>query len=85
MPLRLLSIAVLVLAGCARADYGEARSGRLSMTGGPQPGYAMKRVGGKDAPATLVADDGSVCRTSSHRFAATAEGAWIACDWTLPT
>jgi hypothetical protein len=41
--------------------------------------YAIKRVIEKQSPITLIADDGSVCRTSRERFAATKEGGWTAC------
>ena len=33
---------------------------------------------------SLIADDGSVCRTSAERFAHISPGKWIACDWILP-
>jgi hypothetical protein len=39
----------------------------------------------KQAPITLVAYDGSICRTSRDRFATTKEGKWIACIWNLPS
>jgi hypothetical protein len=77
-------ILVPLLAGCARPDYAEYHPDWLIITAGPQTGYAIKRVVEKHAPITLLGDDGSVCRTTSERFAATSEGAWTDCNWTLP-
>jgi hypothetical protein len=48
-------------------------------------GYGVKRVIDKQAPITLVAHDGSVCRTSRDRFARTRTGKWIACVWNFPS
>lgn len=73
-----------LMAACARPDYAEARPDLLLLTAGPQPGYAIKPVVDKQSPITLIADDGSVCRTSAQRFARTGVGKWIACLWTLP-
>jgi hypothetical protein len=74
----------LLFCACARADYAETWPGWLLLSAGPQPGYAIKRVIEKQSPLTLVADDGSVCRTSRERYANTNEGKWIACIWNLP-
>jgi hypothetical protein len=52
--------------------------------GGAQPGFAIKQVIEKQRPITLLADDGSVCRTSRERFSRTKEGALVACVWNLP-
>jgi hypothetical protein len=76
--------ASLLITSCARPDYGESRPGWFLLSGGAQPGYAIKQIVEKQRPATLIADDGSVCRTSSERFNNTHPGKWIACDWTLP-
>jgi hypothetical protein len=70
--------------GCARPDYAEQWPDRFLLSAGPQPGYAIKRVLERQPPATLVADDGSVCRTSPQRFNATKEGRWIDCIWDFP-
>jgi hypothetical protein len=51
----------------------------------PQLGYGIKRVIEKQAPITLVAHDGSVCRTSRLRFSRTRTGRWIDCAWNLPS
>ena len=69
---------------CARPDYAEAGPGRVSLSAGPQPGYGIKRVVERQAPETLIADDGSICRTSPERFSGTHAGALIACVWNLP-
>ena len=79
-----LAVAFLITA-CARPDYAHPWLERLAISGGPQPGYWIKRVVEKQRPATLVGDDGSVCRTSKERFAGTKRGAWIACQWNLPS
>jgi hypothetical protein len=74
-----------LLSGCARPDYAEYRPEWFLISAGPQPGFAIKLVIEKQAPITLVGDDGSVCRTSRERFAKTREGKWIACEWHLPS
>ena len=79
------SLTLLALAsGCAHPDYGESRPGQLLVTAGPQPGYGIKQVVGKESSLTLVADDGSLCRTSQERYSSTRKGSWIACLWSLP-
>jgi hypothetical protein len=77
-------IAVCLVTSCARPDYAERWPDRLTLSAGAQPGYAIKRVIEKVQPTTLVGDDGSVCRTSGERFAATEAGRWIGCAWTIP-
>ena len=77
-------IAACLISSCARPDYAERWPDYFILSAGPQPGYAIKRVVDKEQPAVLVADDGSVCRTSIPRFKATTLGRWIACNWTLP-
>lgn len=81
----LLIPVLCVVAACARPDFAESWPHRFTLSGGPQPGYAIKRVVEKREPAILLADDGSVCRTSIQRYAATPVGSWANCDWTLPT
>jgi hypothetical protein len=73
------------IAGCVRPDYAERWPDHFLLSAGPQPGFAIKRILGRQPPATLVADDGSVCRTSRERFTRTKEGRWIFCSWNLPT
>lgn len=80
-----LLIPVCLVAACARPDYSARWPDRFILSAGPQPGYAIKRVIEKLAPATLLGDDGSICRTSADRFAATKVGSWIDCNWMLPT
>lgn len=82
---KLIVLAVTCLvSSCARPDYGETWPDRFVLSAGPQAGYAIKRVVDKQGPSTLVADDGSVCRTSRERFAATKQGAWRDCIWANP-
>ncbi len=81
--LLLLTIPLLASA-CARPDYAESRPEWVLLSAGAQPGYAIKRVIDKDPPVTLVAEDGTLCRSSKERYKATQEGAWIACLWNLP-
>jgi hypothetical protein len=82
---RLILLATLgFVSACVRPDHADTWPDRFALSGGPQLGYAIKRLVEKQGPITLVADDGSVCRTSRERFAATKEGAWIACVWALP-
>ena len=79
---RLVQIAVVCsILSCAPRNYGEQGPNGLSASGGAQPGYAIKQVVEKRKPSELVADDGSVCRTSAERFTAAAVGKWINCDW----
>jgi hypothetical protein len=81
----MLGLQLSVLIGCVRPDYAEHWPARLLLSGGPQPGFAIKRIIERQAPATLVGDDGSICRTSRERFERTREGRWVACNWHLPT
>jgi hypothetical protein len=81
----LILLASCSVAACARPNYAEGRPEWLLLTAGPQPGYAIKPVIEKQSPITLVATDGSVCRTSAERFAGIRVGKWIACIWTLPS
>jgi hypothetical protein len=81
----LMLIPVCLAAACARPDYSAGWPDRFILSAGPQPGYGIKRVIEKLGSATLLGDDGSLCRTSSHRFAATRVGSWIDCTWTVST
>jgi hypothetical protein len=80
----LILIPVCLAAACAPPDYSVTWPDRFIISAGRQPGYAIKRVVEKLGSATLLGDDGSICRTSSHRFAATNLGSWIDCTWDLP-
>ena len=71
------------ISSCARPDYAERWPASFRLSAGPQPGYAIKKVVDKQEPAQLIADDGSICRTSVERFTSTLTGKWIACDWAL--
>lgn len=84
--MRVLTLIIsCLMAACARPDYAEARPDFLLIAAGAQPGYGIKPVVRKENPITLVADDGSVCRTSAERFADITVGKWIACAWILPS
>jgi hypothetical protein len=80
----LLVLLPAVIVGCARPDYAESWPDQLFLSAGAQPGYGIKQIIEKQSPATLVAEDGSVCRTSRERFNRAREGHWIACIWNLP-
>jgi hypothetical protein len=80
-----LLIPLFFIVACASPAYVERWPVRFVVYPGPQPGYAIKQVIEKEAPLTLVADDGSICRTSAERYAATSRGKLIACVWNLPS
>jgi hypothetical protein len=76
-------LAACAIFSCARPDYAERWPTEFRLSAGPQPAFAIKPVVEKQKPAVLVADDGSVCRTSAERFARTKVGKWISCNWAL--
>ena len=77
--------AVLLVCGCApRADQVFTAPGSLVMgSSGAQPGYAIKLIRAKQAPAAIVGDDGSLCRLTPERFAKVEVGDLMACEWTI--
>jgi hypothetical protein len=78
-------LAGFLVCGCApRADQVFTAPDRL-VTGssGAEPGYAIKLVRGKQAPAEVVGDDGSLCRLTPERFAKVDVGEWLACEWSI--
>jgi len=81
----LAAVAVVFIQACAAANYSERWPDRLSISGGPQLGFALKQVVDKEHPQSLHAHDGSVCRTSRDRFLRTPLGKWIACSWSYPS
>ena len=83
VPLLLTSLSIVL--ACARPSYVESWPDRFRFMGGAQPGFGIKQVVEKQHPITLLADDGSVCRTSRERFSRTKEMALVACVWNLPT
>jgi hypothetical protein len=85
MRVALVLISICLISSCARPDYAERWPDQLIISAGPQPGYGIKQVVDKQKPASLVADDGSVCRTSAARFSGTSVGRWLGCDWTMPS
>ena len=83
VPLLLTSLSIVL--ACARPSYVESWPDRFRFMGGAQPGFGIKQVIEKQRPITLVADDGSVCRTSRERYSRTKEMALVACVWNLPS
>ena len=83
MPWRLfLAVVVGHVIGCAppvRVHGGP--DGAFSVGAGVQLGWATKIVATKQPPATLVAEDGTVCRVAPDRYADTKFGALVACEW----
>jgi hypothetical protein len=57
--------------------------GIVTGSSGAQPGYAIKLVREKEQPATVIGDDGSLCRLIAERFARVDIGDWLACEWTI--
>ncbi len=84
MPNLILLATNCFVPACVRPDHVDTWPDRFALSAGPQLGYAIKRVVEKQGPFTLIGDDGSVCRTSRGRFAATKVGGWIACVWAVP-
>jgi hypothetical protein len=58
-------------------------TGSVWAEAGVQLGFAPKRVRGKEAPATLIAADGTVCRVAAERWERTKVGKAAACAWQL--
>jgi hypothetical protein len=82
---RLLAVGlVAVVIACAPGPPRVIpRSGGVGVEQGVVLGWAWKRVLTKDPPATLVAEDGTVCRVAPDRYADTKVGRGINCDWQL--
>lgn len=85
MRLSLLLLASFVACGCSpRADQVFVAPGQfVSGSSGAQPGYAIKLVRAKEAPSTVLGDDGSRCGLTAERFDTVKEGDWLACEWTI--
>ena len=77
-------LATYLIGSCARPDNVYRWPTSSVLSAGAQPEFAIKAVVDKQKPASLIAEDGSVCRTSVQRFTRTAVGKWIACSWQLP-
>jgi len=81
---RILFVTVGVMACTAGpARVAPRPSGGISVEGGTQLGWATKRVLTKQAPSTLIAPDGTICRVSPDRFKDTQVGRDTACEWQL--
>jgi hypothetical protein len=81
----LLLLGSLLACACSpRADQVFVVPGQfVSGTSGAQPGYAVKLVRAKEAPATVLGDDGSLCRLAAERFDRVDVGDWLSCEWTI--
>ena len=55
--------------------------GEVGVETGRRVGDGFKHVLTKQPPETLVAADGTVCRVSPDRYADTAVGDRVRCDW----
>lgn len=86
----------LALLACARGPQapgtgdprGETRGGSPLPTPAGQPVTAkstanmtLKRVAGKEEPATLIAADRSECTVTADRYRKTSVGDNVLCDW----
>src|SRR4051812_27699590 len=79
-----LLVVLFLIWGCSsRADQVFVAPGLMTGSSGAQPGSAIKRVETKQAPSTVVGDDGSLCRLTAERFAKVDVGDWLACEWTI--
>ena len=77
----LLLLAAGVTSGaCARPVQVAPRAGGVDVASG-QLGWATKRLATKEPPGTLVAEDGTICRVSAERYAATPPRSLVRCDW----
>ena len=80
----LLALAFGVLtsaaAGC-RPRHIEAGPGGGIVVKSAQLGWYTKRVVTKQAPETLFAEDGTICRLSPERYRETAVGEMLYCNW----
>ena len=84
MRLSLLLVGFSPAWGCApRADRVFAAPGVLTGSSGARPGYGVKLVAAKEAPSTVVGDDGSLCRLTAERYEEVDTGDWVACEWTI--
>ena len=68
-----------VLASCGGRGL-EPRPGGIVVTSG-RVGYYLKKVVGKQAPETLVAEDGTTCRVAANVFRSTVTGTSVRCNW----
>jgi hypothetical protein len=73
---------------CAFATTAAACAGRYVepspagvMVKSARIGWYTKKVVTKQPPETLLAEDGTICRVSPDRFAATKSGAAVYCNW----
>jgi hypothetical protein len=67
-----IALLALAIAGCGA---------RHPVQWGPQTGWGYKTVQAKEAPATLIALDESVCRVTPSRFQRIDVGDRVSCHW----
>lgn len=72
MRLALLMIGILAISGCGLTQ-------RLQV--GDRSGPGSKTVSAKEPPATLVAIDGSLCRTTARKYEDVKVGDRVWCYW----
>lgn len=84
---RSLAIAAAVSAivvGCAPGLVrAGSRDGMIGVESGVRLGWYTKRVATRQPPSTLLAEDGTLCRVSPDRYAATEVGTMVQCDWQI--
>ena len=68
-------------AACRPTRYVEPAPDGGIVVKSAQLGWYTKKVVTKQAPETLYAEDGTICRLSPERFRATAVGAMLYCNW----
>ena len=76
----ILALAALPCVTGCRPRYVEL-DGRGAVVKSNRLGWYHKKVVTKQAPETLVADDGTICRVAPDRFRSTAAGALVYCNW----
>lgn len=77
------SILVLLLVaavGCP-GRHVEVEPGGGVVVRSRQTGWYRKEVVTKQAPERLIAEDGTICRVSPDRYAATKIGTVVYCNW----
>ena len=60
---------------------GATPGGGVGVVSGRRLGWATKRVATKEAPDTVIAEDGAACRLSHSRFEEVKVGQRLLCDW----
>ena len=74
-------VALAVSALACQPRYVEPTRGGGVVIKSDRLGWYTKKVVTKQAPETLYAEDGTICRLSPERFRDTAVGALLYCNW----